>query len=45
MPITKGKIKKGREAVDAYRTTHTGLYIDGWYKGIPEAHTPLSIWN
>ena len=37
----KRKVLKGREAVDAYRTAHTNLYLDGWYKGISEAHTPL----
>jgi NADH:ubiquinone oxidoreductase subunit D len=37
----KQKIVKAREAVDAYRLAHTQLYSGGWYKGIPEAHTPL----
>ena len=39
--INKQKVLKGREAVDAYRLAHTQLYSKGWYKGIPEEHTPL----
>jgi len=35
------KILVGRNAVEAYRTAHAKLYEKGWYKGIPEEHTPL----
>ncbi len=38
---TKEQILKGRQAVDTYRTAHAQLYVDGWHKGISEAHTPL----
>jgi hypothetical protein len=41
MPNTKQNVLKGRKAVDTYRTAHTQLYVGGWNKGIPEAHTPL----
>jgi len=37
----KGRVLKGRKAVDAYRTAHTALHAGGWYKGISEDHTPL----
>ena len=37
--VDRAKILKGREAVDAYRVTHTQLYVNGWHKGIPEEHT------
>lgn len=39
--ISKGKIRKGRKAVEAYRASHSKLYTGGWYKGISEDHTPL----
>ena len=39
--INKQTIKKGRDAVDAYRLAHSQLYAQGWHKGIPEEHTPL----
>jgi hypothetical protein len=41
MAIKEVNIRKGRKAVDAYRTAHTQLYANGWYKGISVAHTPL----
>jgi len=41
MAINKGTIRAGRILVDAYRETHSKLYVDGWYKGISEDHTPL----
>ena len=39
--INKQTIKKGRDAVDAYRLAHSQLYAQGWHKGIPEEHIPL----
>ena len=39
--VLKAKILAGRNAVDAYRIAHTQLYKNGWYKDIPEEHTPL----
>ncbi len=38
---TKAQILKGRQAADTCRIAHANLYSTGWYKGIPEAHTPL----
>jgi len=35
------KVLAGRQAVEAYRTTHAKLYTKPWHKGIPSEHTPL----
>lgn len=35
----KQKILAGRNQVNAYRTAHIHLYVDGWHKGISEEHT------
>jgi len=37
----KQRIRKGREAVDAYRTAHVALHKKPWHRGVPEEHTPL----
>ena len=39
--ISKSKILKGREAVDAYREAHHQLHSKPWHRGIPKEHTPL----
>lgn len=39
--VDEEKILAGRASVDAYRVAHAQLYTGGWYKDIPEAHTPL----
>jgi len=39
--IDKDRIIAGRSAVDAYRSAHSKLHANGWYKGISEDHTPL----
>ena len=38
--INKQTIKKGRDAVDAYRQAHTALHSKPWDRGVPAKHTP-----
>jgi len=40
--INKQTIKKGRDAVDAYRSAHAALYSGKYLaRSIPKLHTPL----
>ena len=49
LPIEKlpdgmtNEVTRGRDAVNAYRYAHTMLYVNGWYRGISEDHTPLLV--
>jgi len=40
---TTSAVTRGRDAVNAYRHAHTMLYVNGWYRGISEDHTPLLV--
>ena len=41
MVLSIENILSGRKAVNAYREAHSQLNDSKWYKGVPEAHTPL----
>jgi len=40
---TTNAMTRGRDAVNAYRHAHNQLYVNGWYRGISEDHTPLLV--